>query len=158
MVLQAESPDILQGVIYVRPRHGGAVKNFRVQGLRRHHGNLLVSLQGVSSRNDAEQLRSHTVLVPEEKLPPLEEGEVYQKDLPGLRVFVVERGKEREIGRISAVSAPAGQDLWAIVTEKGREILFPAVEEFVVSIDLEAGRAVIDPPPGLLDLYLDGEG
>jgi 16S rRNA processing protein RimM len=33
----------------------------------------------------------------------------------------------------------------------GTEVLIPFVEEIVVEIDLEKQRAVIDPPPGLID-------
>ena len=33
----------------------------------------------------------------------------------------------------------------------GTEVLIPFVEEIVVDIDLEKQRAVIDPPPGLID-------
>jgi 16S rRNA processing protein RimM len=44
--------------------------------------------------------------------------------------------------------------LWSIRTPDGKEVLFPAVEEFVLDIDLEAGSVRIAPPPGLLDLYL----
>lgn len=154
LVLQAESPDILAQGIFVRPRHGGATRPMRVVGMRRHHGNLLLSLEGVVTRNDAELLRSHTVLVSERMLPPLEEDEIYLRDLPGLKVFVSEDGRECELGVIREVSAPAGQDLWTIATENGREILFPAVDEFILSIEPENGKALIAPPPGLLDLYL----
>lgn len=163
MVLQAESVEILNGLIYVRPRNGGAVKPHTVVRIRRHHGGLLVLLEGVDTRNDAELLRSHTVLVDESKLPALEEDEVYLKDLPGLRVFLAspssQNGNEpaagEALGVIREVSSPAGQELWAIVTGEGKEILFPAVDEFVLSIDLKEGRAIIDPPPGLLELYLE---
>ena len=158
LVLQAESADILAGDIYTRPRHGGVVRPLRVTGIRRHHGNLLLTLAGVATRNDAEPLRSHTVFVLANKLGPLDEGEIYHKDLPGLRVFAVEDGREeREIGVIRDVSAPAGQDIWTILSAGGKEILFPAVENFVLDIDIDKGRATIAPPPGLLDLYLEDD-
>ena len=60
----------------------------------------------------------------------------------------------REIGVITAVAAPAGQELWTITTPAGEEVLLPAVPEFVLDIDLTAEIVVIAPPPGLLDLYL----
>lgn len=165
MILQAESAEVLKGYIFARPRHGGMAKPYKVTQVRRHHGSLLVTLDGVKTRNDAELLRSHTVFVLEDELPPLEEDEIYLKDLPGLRVFIVDRaasgaaGKEpleRELGIIHEVSCPAGQDLWTIVTSDGKEILFPAVDAFILSIEPEKGVARIAPPPGLLELYLGG--
>jgi 16S rRNA processing protein RimM len=47
----------------------------------------------------------------------------------------------------------AGQEMWTIRTQKGSEVLFPAREELVPELDLRAREAVIDPPPGLLEVY-----
>jgi 16S rRNA processing protein RimM len=44
--------------------------------------------------------------------------------------------------------------VWKIITEDGKEILFPAVQEFVDSVDMEQKKIVITPPDGLLDVYL----
>jgi 16S rRNA processing protein RimM len=153
LTLEAESPDVLRHGLYLRPRRGGPARFFRLRGLRRHHGNLLLALEGVETRNDAETLRAHTVLVDEQSLPALADDEVYLKDLPGLNVFVRTDNADTPLGRLAEISSPAGQDLWTIKTPDGREILFPAVDEFIVSLDTEQGRAVIAPPPGLLELY-----
>jgi 16S rRNA processing protein RimM len=152
-MLEAESPDVLRNGLYARPRHGGATRFFVLRGLRRHHGALLAALEGVETRNEAETLRAHTVLVSEDSLPELAGDEVFLKDLPGLAVYVREQGELRLLGRISHVDSPAGQDIWTILTTDDREVLFPAVDAFIESLDPEQGRAVIDPPPGLLELY-----
>lgn len=174
LVLEAESPDLISGELILRPDGQGRERRLVVERTRVHHGALLVSFKGVTTRNDAELLCRHVVYVPKDRLPALDEDEVYLSDLPGLRVFVVnadaaglpeaaetqaaEAAGEKEIGRIAFVDVPAGQELWTIVTPDGKEILFPAVDEFVISIDLEENRAVIAPPPGLLDLYLSESG
>lgn len=155
LVLTAEFSEPADGTLYLRPRNGGAVRAHQLRGKRLHHGSLLVSFEGVATRNDAELLRSHTVFVSRQSLPPLEEGEIFLSDLHGLAVFVVDKaGTEAELGVIEDASAPAGQILWTIRGKGGEEILFPAVEAFVRSIDLDANIARISPPPGLLDLYL----
>ncbi len=154
LVFEAESPDLLTDTVYLRSSPEAEPRPYAVERVRVHHGTLLASLRGVTSRNEAELLRRHAVLVPRDKLPPLAEDEVYLSELPGLRVMAEENGQEREIGVITSVDTPAGQDLWTITTAQGEEILFPAVEEFVLDIDLDAGVARIAPPPGLLDLYL----
>jgi 16S rRNA processing protein RimM len=109
----------------------------------------------VNTRTEAESLRSHTVLVSRDRLPASGEGEVPAGDLPGLTVLARgEDGLDRPLGFIAFAAAPAGQQIWSIATPDGREILVPAVPEFVLSIDPAAGIARIAPPPGLLDLYL----
>lgn len=136
-----------------------AARKFTVERVRAHHGLLIVSFTGVHSRNEAELLRQHTLLVPRSRLSPLEEDEVYLLDLPGLRVLAVdeESGGEREVGVIASVDIPAGQEIWTITTPDGQEILFPAVDQFVLDIDLDARTARIAPPPGLLEIYLNAE-
>ena len=154
-MLTAESRDIVEGTLFLRHRSGGRIRPFTLTGKRRHHSSLLLSFAGVTTRNDAELLRSHTVYVLRDSVPPPDDDEVFLADLPGLRVFKVnEAGGDVELGIIEEASAPAGQVLWTIRTLRGEEILFPAVEEFVLSIDLENNTARIAPPPGLLELYI----
>jgi 16S rRNA processing protein RimM len=126
-----------------------------VERVRACRGELLLTLRGVDSRDKAEELRRHHVLISRNMLPPPAEGEVYLFSLPGLRVLARdEEGADADIGRIASVDTPAGQEIWTILTPEGREILFPAAPDFVLDIDPEAGFARIAPPPGLLALYL----
>ncbi|MCR5562364.1 MAG: ribosome maturation factor RimM, partial [Desulfovibrio sp.] len=59
------------------------------------------------------------------------------------------------VGRFDHVEHSVAHPVWAIVDEEGREILFPAEPDFILSLDVAARRIVIAPPPGLLDIYLD---
>jgi len=54
-------------------------------------------------------------------------------------------------GRITEISHLPSQDLFVVERPDGTEVMIPFVEEIVVEIDLEEQRAVIDPPPGLID-------
>ena len=123
----------------------------RVQAVRMHKGRPLALLEGVSDRTEAEKLRGARLLLPEDELPETAGDELYLCQLPGLEVVLHENG--RPIGHIDHVELPAGREVWAIRTAGGRELLFPAADAFVVSVDLEKGRVVIDPPPGLLEIY-----
>ncbi|MDR0827092.1 MAG: hypothetical protein LBN33_04315 [Desulfovibrio sp.] len=140
------------GEIFLRPRAGGESRPFRVLACRRREGRALLSLEGISDRNAAQALCAHTVLKPAgdfaggESLP--------LAALPGFRVFVPDAfGAEQELGLIREAQCPAGQTIWTIIDAEGREILFPAVSAFILSLDPEKGEARISPPPGLLDIY-----
>ena len=124
----------------------------RVTAVRMHKGTPLVVLEGVCDRTEAEKLRGARLLLPEDELPASSEAP-YLYQLPGLEVVLREDG--RVIGHIDHVELPGGQEIWAIRAAGGGELLFPAVADFVVSIDLENGRVVIDPPPGLLEICLE---
>jgi 16S rRNA processing protein RimM len=47
--------------------------------------------------------------------------------------------------------------VWSIVTDDGKEVLFPAEASFIEGFDLEGERIHIAPPEGLLDIYLGGD-
>lgn len=173
----ADSPRVLNGELYLAPpetalsastnarpnaRSEQTLRPVKAASIRMDHAHLLIRFEGINDRTEAEKLRGLDLLVPEASLPPLEEGEAYLHELPGLAVFVLEEdGTESELGTIQSVSSPAGQELWTITPlaaladgRKNAEILFPAVPEFVHAIDLSRRRVVICPPPGLLELYL----
>jgi 16S rRNA processing protein RimM len=56
-----------------------------------------------------------------------------------------------EIGRITEITHLPSQDLFIVERPDGSEVMIPFVEEIVTEIDLEEQRAVITPPPGLID-------
>ncbi|MET9408165.1 ribosome maturation factor RimM [Streptomyces sp. NPDC002935] len=116
---------------------------------RVHSGRLLLRFAGVRDRNAAEALRN-TLLIAEvdPNEVPEDPDEYYDHQLMDLDV-VTKDGEE--VGRITEISHLPSQDLFVVERPDGTEVLIPFVEEIVVEIDLEEQRAVIDPPPGLID-------
>ncbi|SQC29176.1 16S rRNA-processing protein RimM [Rothia kristinae] len=55
-------------------------------------------------------------------------------------------------GPVSGLQTLPTQDLLAVTLADGSESLVPFVAEIVPEVDLEAGRIIITPPPGLLNL------
>lgn len=153
----ADSPDLLRDSIYLAPAGPGRAvpKRYALQKVRMHQGRPLVTLEGVPDRTAAELLRGQRVFVPEDRLPELEADEIYMSDLPGLEVMTRgEDGKLSPLGVLTHADIQAGQELWTITTPDGKEVLFPAADDFVESIDLDENRVIITPPPGLLEIYL----
>jgi 16S rRNA processing protein RimM len=124
---------------------------------RVHSGKLMLRFEGVSDRNGAEALRN-TLLIAEvdPAQTPEDPEEFYDHQLIDLDVVTVDG---REVGRIAEITHLPYQDLLVVRTPDGGEVLIPFVEEIVPEIDLEEQRALIDPPPGLLEeLGADGGG
>ncbi|WP_030267153.1 ribosome maturation factor RimM [Streptomyces violens] len=116
---------------------------------RVHSGRLLLRFEGVKDRTAAEALRN-TLLIAEvdpEELPEDPE-EFYDHQLIDLDV-VTEGGVE--VGRIIEISHLPYHDLLIVERPDGSQVMIPFVAEIVPEIDLEEQRAVITPPPGLLD-------
>ncbi|MDQ0810903.1 16S rRNA processing protein RimM [Streptomyces sp. B3I7] len=116
---------------------------------RVHSGRLLLRFEGVRDRTAAEALRN-TVLIADVDPDEVPEGEdeYYDHQLIDLDV-VTEDGTE--VGRITEVAHLPSQDLFVVERPDGTEVMIPFVEEIVTDVDLAEQRAVIDPPPGLID-------
>ncbi|MFT2018995.1 ribosome maturation factor RimM [Streptomyces sp. 796.1] len=116
---------------------------------RVHSGRLLLRFVGVSDRTGAEALRNVLLIaeVDPEEVPDDPE-EFYDHQLIDLDVVTVDG---TPVGRIAEISHLPYQDLFIVRRPDGSEVMVPFVSEIVPEIDLTEQRAVIDPPPGLLD-------
>ncbi|MFE7131322.1 ribosome maturation factor RimM [Streptomyces sp. NPDC057638] len=120
-----------------------------IESGRVHSGRLLLRFAGVRDRNGAEALRN-TLLIAEvdPAVVPEDPDEYYDHQLIDLDV-VTEDGTE--VGRITEISHLPSQDLFIVERPDGSEVMIPFVTEIVTSLDLDEQRAVINPPPGLID-------
>lgn len=126
---------------------------------------LVLGFASVPDRNAAELLRGSTLWTEAEQ-EPQDDDTWYEHELLELPVVVAaelraarEVSREpRAVGRVTGLRTLPAQDLLEIeLAEDGREAYIPFVEEIVLEVDLEAGRVVIDPPPGLLSLGAQGD-
>ncbi|MFI8914082.1 ribosome maturation factor RimM [Streptomyces sp. NPDC053513] len=147
--VRTDEPELRLGpgaVLLTDPASAGPLT---IETGRVHSGRLLLRFEGVRDRNAAEALRN--VLLIAEVDPtemPEEEDEYYDHQLIDLDVVLTDG---TEIGRITEISHLPSQDLFIVERPDGTELMIPFVEEIVTEIDLEEQRAVIDPPPGLID-------
>ena len=123
----------------------GAARLMGVASSRLQQDRMLLQFEDTSSLEEAELLRDLLIFVGTDALEELSEGEFWEHELVGLSV--VHRNGE-VLGILGEVIDRPGQDLWSIKTPMG-DVLFPAAEPLVVSIDVEAGTIVVDPPEGL---------
>lgn len=120
-----------------------------VTGRRWHREVLLLVVEGVQSREAAEELRNTELLVDIADLPELDDPECfYDHQLVGLAVRLTD---ESELGEVVAVRHDGG-DLLVVRAADGRELLIPFVGAIVPTVDVAGGFLVVNPPEGLLEL------
>jgi 16S rRNA processing protein RimM len=127
---------------------GGGAVELEVAASRPFRKGLLVRLVGVTDRNAAELLVARYLLVPAEERGEPEEGEFYYHQLLGLAVETLEGAA---VGWVREVYETEPTHLLEVKGEN-RLHLVPLSRRIVRLVDVEAGRLVIDPPEGLLDL------
>jgi len=126
----ADSPDYLAGIkrLYIDD------KPFRVLSARTHKSFVLVALEGVDDIDSAIRLKNKIVHIHRDDAK-LEEGRHFVVDLIGLQAIDAENGSL--IGNVVDFMTLPGNDVYVIQGE--REILIPAVDDFVVEINTGSG-------------------
>ena len=148
----AESPELLEKPLMLRAGRF-APRPVRIREWSLWKDQLILTIEGVNDRTQAEQMRGQELLIDASFLPEADEDEPYLRDLLGLTVKL-ENGET--VGELEDIDFPAGQEMWVIrapESKGGYEILLPAVPEFVLDINLNAEIVTIAPPEGLLELY-----
>ncbi|MEM8830165.1 MAG: ribosome maturation factor RimM [Cyanobacteria bacterium P01_G01_bin.19] len=140
----------------------------------------VIKLEGIDSRESAEELRNYQLLVDKSDRPKLSKDEYHVSDLVGLEAFHQETGEK--IGVVVDLYS-AGNDLLEIRLHKQPEaeaekvkdlskisrrsrrkknkskskksltIFVPFVREIVPVVDLSQQKIIISPPDGLIDIH-----
>jgi len=121
-----------------------------IEALRPHQGRLIVAFDGVPDRTGAEALRGVKLCVDSADLVlPDDPDEFLDFQLVGLRA-VDQSGAE--LGDVVGVEHGPAADLLVLRRPGGGRALVPFVKAIVPTVDLPAGRVVLTPPEGLLEL------
>lgn len=152
VVWHADSPLLLDRAsgLFLR-RKDGTEQWFTVRSWRPHQDRILLLLDQLEGKDQADPWRGSDIYMLAADLPPLAEDEIYIHQLPGMDVHLPDGSL---LGAIAHVAVEP-TEIWTILTPTGKEVLFPAAEEFITGMDLDTGRVDIDPPEGLLEIYLD---
>ncbi len=121
------------------------VESFSVQPSK-YGLTMILGLRGISSRDSADGLRSLSVFVSVEDLPPLEPGEYFLDDLVGFRALST---NDSILGTVMDVLELPAQNALLVRQSDGSDRLVPLVSEIVSSIDMKAKTIRIHEIEGL---------
>ena len=109
----------------------------------------IISIEGVSNRNSAEEIIGWKLVIPVDDRPILSQDEYHYFDLIGLEA---RKGpKKTLIGYVTDL-IKGGNDLLEIELVEGKKVLVPFVKEIIPEIEIKEKWLLINPPPGLLEL------
>ncbi|MDX2250250.1 MAG: ribosome maturation factor RimM [Bacteroidia bacterium] len=112
---------------------------------------VILSLENISTREQAESIIGSTLYYPAENLPALSEGNFYFFEVLG---FTVEDKNLGILGTVKDFADGPAQSIM-IMEYRGVEILIPVTDAFVPKADLEKKTVYTILPEGLLELYMD---
>lgn len=121
-------------------------RSFFIKLTRPVAGGLGARLTGVKTKEEADALRGTELFVDRDRLPGLPDDEFYHTDLIGLEAL--DTGG-RPVGQVRAVLNHGAGDILELSQPGGKVLLLPFTRAVVPTVDLAAGRVIVDLPEGL---------
>ena len=119
---------------------------YNVRSFRIHKSVAVVALEGIDTREKANELVGRLVRTDEHNLPPKEEDEYYWVELIGLKVRTSDG---RYLGKIAQITPTGANDVLHVEGPYG-EVLLPMIDDVVMTVDLQSNEMTVDPLEGLI--------
>jgi 16S rRNA processing protein RimM len=142
-----DTPQILAALpaVYLKEQDGSFSPK-KLENPSVYKGQVMATLSGCSSMDDALLLRGRVLFAAREDIP-LRAGQVLIADLIGLDVIDADSGKI--YGRVRDIEPSAASDLYIVDTGRG-DVYIPGVPEFIKERDPERG-VFVRVIPGFFD-------
>lgn len=142
MVVWADSTDVIGSLHRLYDADGTC---YEIKSVSYQKDNALVKFSGIDTIEQAEKLKGKILYVSRDEFD-LPEGTYFIADLIGLSVY----DGDTCYGKIDNVFPAGGCDVYDIKGEK--QLLFPALKENILQVDLDNKIIRVKIPEGLLDL------
>ena len=131
---------IQKNKMYYQPLHAVNVST--------HKNVVIIQFEGIDNTETARNLIGKTLYLDRDEIE-LEENTYFVADLIGCRVINYLDGTE--IGQITDVQNLGAGDIYFIQTARGKQVLFPAVDEFLMGTDIENKTVKVKVIEGMFD-------
>ncbi|MEL1245633.1 ribosome maturation factor RimM [Flavobacterium sp. DGU11] len=150
--LDTDDPGLYQNMESVFVEFNGHLVPFFIESSSLHKNDFLrIRFEDIASEEEADKIMGCAIYLPLSMLPKLEGNKFYFHEIIG---FTAEDQRLGEIGEIVGVNDTSSQALFEI--KKGDiEILIPMIDHFIIKVDRENKKIILDTPEGLVDLYLN---
>jgi 16S rRNA processing protein RimM len=111
---------------------------------------LRVKFEDVDDEVEADSILNCDVYLPISMLPKLEGNKFYFHEVIG---FEIEDQRLGIFGKIVSINDTSAQPLFEVINGNV-EILVPMIDQFLVKIDRENKKVIMDLPEGLVEMYL----
>jgi 16S rRNA processing protein RimM len=111
---------------------------------------LRVKFEDVESEEEADAIMGNAIYLPLKMLPKLTGNKFYFHEVIG---FEIEDKRLGVFGIIQSINDSSAQPLFEVLNGD-IEILIPMIDQFLVKIDRENKKVIMDLPEGLVEMYL----
>ena len=149
--LDTDEPELYENMESVFVEFNKNLVPFFIENSSLHKNDFLrVQFEDVDSEEEADSILNCAVYLPLSMLPILEGNQFYFHEVIG---FEIEDKRLGVFGKIVSINDSSAQPLFEVVNGTV-EILVPMIDQFLVKIDRENKKVVMDLPEGLVEMYL----
>jgi 16S rRNA processing protein RimM len=117
-----------------------------VKHLNPHRKQFLLTVEEIKSREEADRFRGNVLEIDFADAEPLPEGQFYHWQLEGIEVFTEE---DERLGVLEQIIITGANDVYLVRSDNGEEVLLPAIESVIKSVNLQTQRMTVHVLPGL---------
>ena len=124
---------------------------FYIENSSLHKNDFLrIRFEDMNTEEEADAIIGNAIYLPLNMLPKLSGNKFYFHEVIG---FEVEDKRLGVVGIIQSVNDSSAQPLFEVLNGEV-EILIPMIDHFLVKIDRENKKVIMDLPEGLIEMYL----
>lgn len=109
---------------------------------------VILKFKDYDNINDVERYKGCGLYVTKENRVKCKKDEYFIADLVGISV-ITEEGEL--LGEITDVITTGANDVYAVQTPEGKEVLLPAIKDCILDVDIDKNEMRVHVMPGLLD-------
>lgn len=128
---------------------GKELLSLEIEGVKFFKQMVILKFKGYENPDDVMKFRQKELWIDRKDAVRLSKDEYFITDLIDMEVCD-EEGKL--IGTLKDVISTGANDVYAVETPEGKEVLFPAIKQCVLDVDTEARKMTVHVMEGLLDL------
>ncbi len=149
--LDTDEPELYEDMESIFVEFNKNLIPFFIENSSLHKNDFLrVKFEDVDNEEQADEIINCEVYLPISMLPKLEGNKFYFHEVIG---FEIEDKRLGVFGKIVSINDSSAQPLFEVVNGSV-EILVPMIDQFLVKIDRENKKVVMDLPEGLVEMYL----
>ena len=149
--LDTDEPELYENLESVFVEHNKHLVPFFIETSSLHKNDFLrVRFEDVNTEEDADALVGNAICLPLTMLPKLTGNKFYFHEVIG---FEIEDKLLGVFGKITSINDSTAQPLFEVLNGEV-EILVPMIDNFLVKIDRENKKVIMDLPEGLVEMYL----
>jgi 16S rRNA processing protein RimM len=149
--LDTDEPELYENMESVFVEFNNNLVPFFIENSSLHKNDFLrVRFEDVNNEEEADKILGLPVYLPLKMLPKLTGNKFYFHEVIG---FKVEDKRLGIVGEIQSINDSSAQPLFEVLNDDV-EILIPMIDHFLVKIDRDNKKVIMDLPEGLIEMYL----